>query len=107
MISPRPLKSFETQTYYQSEPRFIGIFSRDNLPDKIKRGAYVVNLDEYHDIGTHWVALYLNNKTVTYFDSFGIEYIPREVKEFVDDKNIIANIFRTQAYDSVMWIFLY
>ena len=107
MIPPHRLKSFEIQTHYQSEPRFIGIFSRDNLPDKLKGGAYVVNIDEYHDIGTHWVALYLNNKYMTYFDSFGIEYIPKEVKEFVGDKNIIANIFRIQAYDSVMWIFLY
>ena len=47
--------------------------SRDNLNDKIKDGAYVINLDEYSDIGTHWVALYVNNKTVTYFDSLGVE----------------------------------
>ena len=60
------------QNYYQNEPRFIGVYSRDNFPDKIKDGAYVINLDEYSDIGTHWIALYVNNKTVTYFDSFGI-----------------------------------
>ena len=60
------------QAYYQNEPRFIVIYSRDNLPVKIKDGAYVVNLDEYSDIGTHWIALYVNNKTTTYFDSFGI-----------------------------------
>ena len=72
------------------------------MPDKIKDGAYVVNLDEYSDIGTHWIALYVNNKTVTYFDSFGIEHISKEVKKFVNNKNIIANIFRIQGYDSVM-----
>ena len=66
------------------------------MPDKIKDGAYVVNLDEYSDIGTHWIALYVNNNTVTNFDSFGI------VKKFINNKNIIANIFRIQAYDSVM-----
>ena len=44
---------------------------------KIKNEAYVINLDEYSDIGTHWMALYINNKTVTYFDSFGIEHIPK------------------------------
>ena len=60
------------QAYYQNEPRFIVIYSRDNLPVKIKDEAYVVNLDEYSDIGTHWIALYVNNKTTTYFDSFGI-----------------------------------
>ena len=72
------------------------------MSDKIKDGAYVVNLDEYSDIGTHWVALYVKNKTVTYIDSFGIEHISKELKKFVNNKNIIADIFRIQAYDSVM-----
>ena len=69
------------QKYYQNEPRFNGVYSRDNLP-KIKDGAYVINLDEYSDIGTHWVALYVqnNNNNVTYFDSFGVEHIPKEKK---------------------------
>ena len=81
---------------------FIGVYSRDNLPDKIKDGAYVINLDEYYDIGTHWITLYVNNKTVTYFDSFGIEHIPKEVKKFIGKRNIISNIHRIQNYDSIM-----
>ena len=93
---------FEIQAYYQDEPRFIGVCSRDNLPNKIKNGAYVINLDEYSDIGTHWIALYVSNKTVTYFDSFGIEDIPREVKKFIGNRNIISNIYRIQNYDSIM-----
>ena len=101
-MTPHPLTNFEIQAYYQNEPRFIGVSSRDNLPDKIKDGAYVINLDEYSDIGSHWIALYVNNKTVTYFDSFGIEHISKEVKKFVNNKNIIANIFRIQNYDSIM-----
>ena len=88
--------------YYQNETRFNGVYSRDHLPDEIKDGAYVINLDEYSDIGTHWVGLCINNKIVTYFDSFGVEHIPKEVKKFIINKNIIANIFRIQAYDSVM-----
>ena len=72
------------------------------MPDKIKDGAYVINLGEYSDIGTHWIALYLNNETATYFDSFGVEHIPKEIKKFIHNKNIIASIFRLQAYDSVM-----
>ena len=99
---PNPLTNFEIQAYYQNEPRFNGFFSRDNLPKKIKNGAYVINLDEYHDTGTHWVALYVNNKTVTYFDSFGVEHITKEIMKFIDNKNIITNIFRIQAYDSIM-----
>ena len=58
--------------YYQNKPRFNGVYSRDNLPNKIKDGAYVINRDEYSDSGTRWIALYVNTKTVTYFDSFGI-----------------------------------
>ena len=100
-MSPHPLINFEIQAYYQNEPRFNGIYSRDNLPDKIKDGAYVVNLDEYFDIGTYWMALNVNNKTVTYFDSFGIEHIPKEIKNFTTNKNIITNIYRVQNYDSI------
>ena len=101
-MTPHPLTNFEIQTYYQNEPRFIGVYRRDNLPDKIKDGAYVINLDEYSDIGTHWIALYVNNKAVTYFDSFVIEYIPKEVKKFIGNRNIIGNIYRIKNYDSVM-----
>ena len=76
-MTPHPLTNFEIQAFYQNEPRFNGLYSRDNLPDKIKDGAYVINLDEYSDIGTHWIALYVNNKTVTSFASFGVEHIPK------------------------------
>ena len=102
ILTPHPLTNFVIQVYYQNEPRFIGVYSRDTLPGKINDGSYVINLDEYSDIGTHWIALYVNNKTVTYFDSFGIEHISKELKKFVNNKNIIAKIFRIQTYDSVM-----
>ena len=69
---------------------------------KIKDEAYITNLDEYSDIGTHWVALHVNNNDVTYFDSFGVEHIPKEIKAFINNKNIKTNIFRIQAYNSVM-----
>ena len=74
---PHPLTNFEIQKYYKIEPRFNSVFSRENLP-KIKDGAHVINLDEYSDIGIHWVALYVqNNNNVIYFDSFGVEHIPK------------------------------
>ena len=76
---PHPLTNSEIQKYYQNEPRFNGVYFRDNLP-KIRDGAYVINLDEYSDIGTHWVALYVNNNGVTYFALFGVEHIPKEIK---------------------------
>ena len=95
-MTPHQLTNFEIQ------PRLNGVYSRDHLPKTTKNGAYVINLDEYSDGGTHWVSLYVNNKTVTYFDSFGVEHIQKEIKNFICNKNIMANIFRIQAYDSIM-----
>ena len=73
-----------------------------DLPHKIKAGAYVINLDECSDIGTHWIALYALNNNVTYFNSFGVEHIPKEIKIFIDKSIVVANNFRIQAYDSIM-----
>ena len=102
LILPHPLKNFEIKRYYQNEPRFNGVFSRNALPEKIKDGAYVINLDEYTDIGAHWIALFCNRNEIVYFDSFGVQHVPEEIKNFVGNKNIITNIFRVQANDSVM-----
>ena len=68
----------------------------------IKNGAYIINFDEYSDIGTHWVALYVRNNNITYFDSFRVEHIPKEIIKLIGNKNIKTNIFRTQAYDLIM-----
>ena len=73
---PHSLTNFEVQKYYQNQTRFSGVYSRDNLP-KLKDEAYVINLDEYFDVGTHWIALYILNNHVTYFDCFGVEHIPK------------------------------
>ena len=70
----------------------------NNLSNFVKDGTYVVNLDEYKSIETHWIALYAKDNSVTYFDSFGVENIPEEIKRFTDNKNII-DIFRIKAYD--------
>ena len=92
-MSPHPLTNFEIQEYYQNEPRFNWVFSRNNLPKKTKDGAYVTNLDEYADAGTHWIALFCNRNEIVYFDSFGIEHVPGEIKKFVGNKNIILTFF--------------
>ena len=101
-MPPHPLKNFGIIKYYENQSRFNGVYSRDNLPNKIKDGAYVTNLDEYSDTGTHWIALYVKNNDITYFDSFGVEHIPKEIIKFIKNKNIKTNIFRIQAYDSIM-----
>ena len=88
--------------YYKNEPRFNGVYSRNNLPKTIKKGAYVINLDEYENTGTYWVSLFVKPNKVIYFDSFGIEHIPEEINKLIGNKKIKASIFRIQAYDSIM-----
>ena len=105
-----PLTNIEINEYYKNEPRFNGVYSRNNSPNKIKKGAYVINLDEYENTGTHWVSLFVKPKYTVYFDSFGIEHIPKEINKFINNDTtnssaiarIKINIFRIQAYDSIM-----
>ena len=93
LMPPHSLTNFELvfkfslTKYYHNEARFNGVYSRDNF-EKIKDGAYLINLDEYSDIGTHWVALYVQNNNVTYSDSFGVDHIPKEIRTFISNKDI-------------------
>ena len=64
----------------------------------------MINIDEYSGIETHWVALNAQNNHVTYFESFGVEHIPKEIKTFISHKNI-TNIFRIQTYDSIICVY--
>ena len=98
---PHPLTKFEIQKYYQNEPKFNGIYSRNNLP-KIKDGAYLINPDEFKSIGTNWTALYVNAENITYFHKFGVEPTRKGFRKFVRNKNTAANLYRIQAYDSIM-----
>ena len=102
LIPPHPLTNFEIKEYYENERNFNGVCSRDNLPKAIKSGAYIINLDKYADVGTHWIALYLKNNEVIYFDSFGAGNVSKEIKRFIGHKNIKTNIFRIQADNSIM-----
>ena len=87
------LKDFEIEKYYENKARFNGVYSKNNLPKKIKDEAYIINLDEYadEDEGTHWIALSCNRRRNS-----------EEIKEFIGNKSIIANIFRVQANSSVL-----
>ena len=98
---PHPLINFETQKYYENESKFNGIYLRNNLPN-IKDGAYETNLDEHKSIGTHWIALYVTSENVPYFDTFGVEHVPKEIKNFVGNKNITTNICIIQACNSII-----
>ena len=84
LIPPHPLTNFEIKDYYENEPRFNGVYSRDNLPKIIKNGAYAINLDEYGDVGTHWIALYVkNNEVITLI----VEHVTKEIEIFIGHKN--------------------
>ena len=96
-MSPHPLTNFKIQKYYQNETKFNGAYSGNNLSKK-NDGTCIINLDEYESIETHSIALYVN---VTYFDSFEVEYIQKKITKFIGNKNIITNIYRMQAYDSI------
>ena len=105
---PYPLTSFDIQKYYQSKHKFNGVYSRNNLP-KTKDGAYVINLDKYESIGTHWIVFYVNGNNrrasynAIYFDSFGVKHSPKKIKKFLGNKNIFTNIYRIQAYNLIMY----
>ena len=88
LILLHPLTNVEIQKYYKNQPIFNGAFSRNSLPKKINDGAYVINLDEYPNVGTHWIALFCNRNEIVCFDSFGVEHVPEEIKEFIGNQNI-------------------
>ena len=88
---PHPLTNFEIWKYYQNEPKFNGVYSRNNLPE-IKDLAYVINLNKYQSIGTYWIALCVdrNNRRASYnaifSDSFGFKHFAKEIKSFTGIK---------------------
>ena len=103
-----PLTNIEINGYDKNEPRFTGVYSRNNLPKTIKKGAYVINLDEYENTGTHWIALFVKPKYTTESSSsertvyFDMEHIPKKINKFIGNSDMKSNIFRIQAYDSIM-----
>ena len=99
---PHRFTNFEIQNYYQNEPKFSSAYSRKKL-SKTRDGAYIINLDKYESIGVHWIAQYMEAETATYFDSSGVEHIPKEVRKFIGNKHIITSIYGMQAYNSIMY----
>ena len=77
-MPPHPLINFEIQRYYQNEPKFNGVYSRNNLP-RVKDGAYIINFNKYKSIGTHWIALYVIGNNIIYFDSFVVKDFPKKI----------------------------
>ena len=100
-MPPYLVINFSIQKQYQNEPNFNGVYSRNNLA-KIKDRTLIINLDEFKSMRTHWIALYMNGNNMIHFDSFGVEHIPKEIKEFIGNKNITKNIYSLQACDSII-----
>ena len=101
LMPSHPLTNFEIQKYYQIEPKFNGVYSRNNW-SKIKDGTFIINLDQYEWIGAHCIALHVNGNNLTYLDSFVVEHIPKKISKLIGNKNFIKNIYRIQEYDSVI-----
>jgi hypothetical protein len=87
--------------YYKGNKLFGGVYSRDNLPKKCESKFYIINLNKQHEKGSHWVAV-MSFDRCYYFDSFGV-YPPPEIETFMKSsgKNIITNIYRIQALNSI------
>ena len=87
---------------YKNEPKFNGLYSSRNNSPKIKKGAYVINLEEYNSIATHWIALNVDGNNIIYFGSLGVEHFPKEIKKFIGNRNIRTANYRIQVYNSIM-----
>ena len=83
------------------------VFIQETMYTVIKDGAHVINLDECKSIRTHLIVLNVNGDSVTYFDSFGVEYIWKEITKFIGNKNIITSLLNTSKWFNNMWILLY
>ena len=84
LIPPHPSTNFKIKNYYQNEPRVNGVYSRDNLS---KVWAHLINLLEYANVGTHWIALYVKNIEITYFHSFGVKHVSKKNRKIYWSKN--------------------
>ena len=101
LMPPNPLTNFEMQKYSKNEPRFNGVFSRNNLPEKIKDGAYIINLDDMQMLA-HIGMLYFVTGIKLYISIvLVLNIFLKKLKSFVGNKNIRVNIFRVQPNDSV------
>ena len=96
------MTKFEKQKYYRNKPRFNRVYSRDNLSENIKDRAYIINLDEYANVGTHWIVLHVSNNSVIYFERSEVKHIPKNIKKGIGNKNIKTDIFRIDANSSIL-----
>ena len=80
IMPPHTLTNFEIQKYYENDGVYLMVFILETIQNKERNGANVINLDEYADVGTHWIVLFCNRSEIVYFDSFGVQHVPEDVK---------------------------
>ena len=79
------------------------VFFQEIISLKYKGWAYVINIDKYSDVITNWIVFYCKNDEILYFDSFGVEHVPKEKEKFIGHKNIKTNIFRVKSSNLIMF----
>ena len=99
-MSPHIFTNFKIQKYYQKELKRNGVHSLNNL-SKIKDRAYIIILMSMINRNS-LDGIICGCKNVTYFDSFGVENIPKEIRKFIRNENITTDIYRVQVYDSII-----
>ena len=107
-MPPHPLTNFQVQKCYQNKAKFNDVYWRNNL-FKIKDGAYImmsIYLDEYESIRTYWIASYVNAENVTYFDSFRVAHISKEIRNIIGNKNITTKNTHT-LLNHIIYINIY
>ena len=99
------MTNIEIQKHYENKSIYNGVYSRDSSSKSIKNSAYVMNFDEYARIGINWISLCTLSNNITYFASFGLEPIPKEIRCLIGNKNMQANMFRIQTNNLIMCVY--
>ena len=78
-MPPHSVTNFEIKSIIRMNQDLKESFQEIICLKKIKDAAYVINLDEYGDVGTHWISLFCDGSEIVYFNSFGVEHVPEEI----------------------------
>ena len=95
-----PISNFKINEILKNDKNYIGTFSKNNVPILKNNQSTIVNLANLNDKGSHWIGMKYVDKTLFYFDSYGIPYIPDIIKNQYSDNKIITNIYRIQSNNS-------
>ena len=95
-----PISNFKINEILKNNKNYIGTFSKNNVPILKNNQSTIVDLANLNDKGTHWIGMKYVDKTLFYFDSYGLPYVADVIKNQYSDDKIITNIYRIQSNDS-------